>query len=247
MSLEPALRHWRPLRIEIQNQTYAFRFSSVCQTEFDSNASRVINRLALAQGRLEFDLLSGFRGRLIESVSEAADHAVDLNVAVAQEDHIQHHVAFQFHVTPLGCVLRLGLVQDGNSGIRGAIVAGLFLRRIRYDGCVAETSSSYISALAAAGRRIGGAISKSSTGHCSANSLVASGAIAITWPARKRGQSFPVHNQVRVGIAFACQAIRGAESSGLYFFNWSLDGRRRRIAGAHRSDFDFVLRTLGLV
>src|ERR1700686_1014379 len=146
---------------------------SVRQTEFDSNASRVIHRLALAQGRLEFDLLCGLCGGLVASVSQTANDAVHLNVAADQEDHFQHHVAFQFHATPFSGVLRPGLVQDGNSGICGALVAGLFLRRLRNNRCVAETSSSYVAALAAAGRRIRCAISESSAGHRSANSLVA--------------------------------------------------------------------------
>src|SRR5258706_3718949 len=133
---------------------------SVCQTKFDSNASRVIHRLALAQGRLEFDLLCGLRGGLIESVAQPAYHAVDLNVAAGKEDHFQHHVAFQPHATPFRSVLRPRLVQDGNSGVRGTVVAGFFLWCFRRDRRVAETTGRYVSTLAAAGWWVRRAVSK---------------------------------------------------------------------------------------
>jgi len=46
---------------------------SVCQTKFNANASRIVHSMALAQGRLEFDLLRGLRCGLVESMSQAID------------------------------------------------------------------------------------------------------------------------------------------------------------------------------
>src|SRR5260370_1284316 len=123
---------------------------SVCQTEFDSNASRVIYRLALAQSRLEFDLLCRLRCGLIESVTKSADHTVDLNVAVGQEDHFQHNVAFQLHATPFGAVLRPRLVQDSNRVICRAIIAAFFLwRRHCCDRFITESAGLNRAAFAA--------------------------------------------------------------------------------------------------
>src|SRR5438094_9385160 len=66
---------------------------SVCQTELNANASRKVHRLTLAQGRLEFNLLRGLRGGLIESMSQAADDAVHLKVTIRQKYHIERNVA----------------------------------------------------------------------------------------------------------------------------------------------------------
>src|SRR6516162_10043787 len=104
---------------------------SVGQTKFNANASRVVHRLALAQSRLEFDLLRGLRSRLIESVSQTVHHAVYLHMSAGQKDHVQRDVAFQFQATPFGGVLRFRFVQDGNRGVRGSVVAGFFLRSFR--------------------------------------------------------------------------------------------------------------------
>src|SRR5258705_13512484 len=73
---------------------------SVCQTELNTNASRVVHRLALAQGRLEFDLLRSLGCGLVESMAQAAGHTVHLDVPACEKHHIQHYVAFQPQETP---------------------------------------------------------------------------------------------------------------------------------------------------
>src|SRR6266478_4102734 len=104
---------------------------SVCQTELNTNASRVVHRLALAQGRLKFDLLRSPGGGLVESMAQAAGHAVHLYVPAGEKHHIQHNVAFQPAATPVCCVFGAGLIQDGNSGVRWAVVGSFFLGSFR--------------------------------------------------------------------------------------------------------------------
>src|SRR5882724_2586278 len=171
---------------------------SVCQTELNTNASRVVHRLALAQGRLEFDLLRGLGCGLIESMAQATGDAVHLHVSAGQEHHIQHHVAFQFQATPFGRIVGAGFVQDGNSGVRRTIVGSLFLGSFRGGNrLVAKTSRLNGSAFSTAGRRIRRAISKSGTRHRAANSLIASGAVAVARSVREGVQSLRIHNEVR--------------------------------------------------
>src|SRR5258708_7151983 len=67
---------------------------SVCQTELNTNASWVVHRLALAQSRLEFDLLRSLGRGLIESMPQATGNAVHLYMPAGQKYHIQHNVAF---------------------------------------------------------------------------------------------------------------------------------------------------------
>src|ERR1700746_558967 len=100
---------------------------SVCQTELNTNASWVVHWLALAQSRLELDLLRSLGRGLIESMTEATGNAVHLSVSTGQKHHVQHHVAFQLQATPFGGVLGSRFVQDGNSSVRRTIVGGLFL------------------------------------------------------------------------------------------------------------------------
>src|ERR1051325_2271233 len=75
---------------------------SVCQTEFNANASRIVHRLALAQSRLEFNLLRSLRSGFIEPVSKAADHAVHLHVPAGQKDRSEEHTSLQPKITPFG-------------------------------------------------------------------------------------------------------------------------------------------------
>src|SRR5262249_9735268 len=90
--MQPRKRH--------PSRTCASHFSSVGQTEFNANASRVVHRLALAQSWLEFDLLRGAGRGFIQSVSQAADDSIYLYMAARQKNHIQNDVAFQLQTTP---------------------------------------------------------------------------------------------------------------------------------------------------
>src|SRR5689334_20226088 len=113
------------LRKRYPSRTYASHFSSVGQTEFNANASRVIDCLALAQGRLELDLLRGPGRGLIQSMPQTADDSIYLYVAACRKNHIQNNVAFQLQTTPFRCVLGTRLVQDDNGRVRRPLVAFL--------------------------------------------------------------------------------------------------------------------------
>src|SRR5215471_2045347 len=113
------------LRKRYPSRTCASDFSSVGQTEFNANASRVVHRLALAQGRLELDLLRGPGRGFIQSMSQTADDSIYLYVAAGCENHIQDNVTFQLQTTPFRGVLGPRLVQDDNSRVRRTLVAFL--------------------------------------------------------------------------------------------------------------------------
>src|SRR5260221_8819452 len=67
---------------------------SVCQSELNTNASWVVHRLALAQSRLEFDLLRSLGRGLIKSMTQATGNAVHLYMSAGQKHHVQHDIAF---------------------------------------------------------------------------------------------------------------------------------------------------------
>src|ERR1700746_1220340 len=67
---------------------------SVCQTALHTNASWVVHRLALAQSRLEFDLLRSLGRGLVESMTQATGNAVHLYMSTGQKHHVKHDVAF---------------------------------------------------------------------------------------------------------------------------------------------------------
>src|SRR5690348_13546739 len=179
-------------------------------------------------------------------MSQAADDAIDLNSTVGEEHHVENDVAFQFKLTPFRGVFRAGFFQNGNRRISRAIVDDFLLRSLRYHRGITETTRLNRAALPA-GRRNGGAISKTRAGDGAANALVAAGAVAIAGTAGQSQDALARHNVGAVGIALSGKAGGIPETSGLNFLDGRSDGGWRRVTGAHRSELDLFARALGLI
>src|SRR5262245_31059270 len=103
-------------------------------------------------------------------------------MAARQKNHIQNDVAFQLQTTPFCCVLGTRLIQDDNSGICRAVVAGFLLWSFRRCGALVGKAASLhrSAAFAAALRRHGRTVSETCAGHRSADALVAARSVPVT-------------------------------------------------------------------
>src|SRR5207245_8482393 len=136
--------------------------NSISQTELNPHAGREIDRLAVALGRFELDLLCRARSRLIEPVTQAAHDAVDRHLSGSQENDLESDVAFDSLLTPLGGIFRTRFLQNVNRGGRAFGRSGLLLGRLRDSRCcVGEACGLHGTATLRGRRGNGNAVAKS--------------------------------------------------------------------------------------
>src|SRR5246127_4815410 len=85
---------------------------SVSQCKSDVDDSRKIYRLTLLLSRLEANLLRCSLSRIIQTVTEPLNYALDLNVSASGEYDLQENVTFDFLVFGFVGIDRFRLEQD---------------------------------------------------------------------------------------------------------------------------------------
>ena len=71
-----------------------------------------IGRLTVFQSRLKLDFLSGLNGRLIQSMTQTLNDALDTNLTGRSKYDLQQNFPFDFETTSLISVNRTGLERN---------------------------------------------------------------------------------------------------------------------------------------
>src|SRR5262249_37422011 len=134
--------------------------------------------------RLELNLLRRPDCGFVQPMTQTADHVLYLNGSVCQENHIQDHVTLDLQTTPHAGILRHTFFPNVNGDGGAFLASGFFVRRLRGHRLIREAGSLHRAALTAAWRRIRDSVTETRAGYRSANSFVASCAIAVSRPSR---------------------------------------------------------------
>ena len=180
---------------------------------------------AKALGRLEPHLTGSGDGRFIQSMTQAAYHAIDVQLSIRAKQHLEQNFSFQLELAGFLRINRAGFGDDfdlrgGRAAIRLSYL-GSAVRKFLRD---AESSSldggASISIVA-----LRNPVSETRAGDGTLDPLRSTGSVpvALAWGQIKRSQLGG--RQMGIVLALSFQAVRIAESSGLYLLYGSADGR----------------------
>src|SRR5262249_39662714 len=148
-----------------------------------------IHRLSVLQSGLEANLLGGVQRRFIEPMAESLDDAHNAHRPGSGEDNLDENFALEAELPGLRAVNRIRLVQYHDGLNRGSCLSAFRLRgRGRVGSCRSKSARLYFSTRSAgtAWRHNRYSVAKPCARHGAANTIGASGAVAIAGPGRKR-------------------------------------------------------------
>src|SRR5690348_8593508 len=94
----------------------ALNAKTLCQLEGNMNDRYLVHRMAVAGSRLEVDMAGRALRQLVKPITQAADHAQDLNLSTGREPHLKGHISFNLELAGFLGVPGAGLGEQNEWG-----------------------------------------------------------------------------------------------------------------------------------
>ena len=185
---------------------------------------RGIHGCAKALGRLEPHLTGSGDGRFIQSMTQAAYHAIDVQLSIRAKQHLEQNFSLQLELAGFLRINRAGFGDDfdlrgGRAAIRLSYLRSAVRKFLRAESSSLDGGAS-ISIVA-----LRNPVSEAGAGDGTLDPLRSTGSVpvALAWGQIKRSHLGGC--QMGIVLALSFQAVRIAESSGLYLLYGRADGR----------------------